>query len=328
MLISFSYFIVKYKNNKEIIETCDLIDTEMVYLALDETLCIDYEIDYIDEYVTISENVITANNVGETVIEVEHCKNLDIIVTDIYEKANLNNNKAYLKDGQYSAEDNKLLDNILEYKINNVGYQSRAAVVEAARFLLLNFKYKLNYFYENGRLDTDDKDNICDGEGRYYHLGLYLSDCKYEEISISQNGLAYWGKELYCDYEEEYCPNGLDCSGFISWALLNGGYDCKDIGSGPSKGVLDLSDLGDLTYIYDVDINKIKVGDLVGLDGHIGMIIGIDGTNIYIGEAYWINDLNVRTYSYREFLQDSEWEYVLYMDTYYKEDGNLSNMWY
>ena len=55
--------------------------------------------------------------------------------------------------------------------------------------------------------------------------------------------------------------------------------------------------------------------------------IGIDEEKIYIGEAYWVNDLQVRIYEKEEFLEKSEWEYVILMDEYYKEEGNYTPMW-
>ena len=74
-------------------------------------------------------------------------------------------------------------------------------------------------------------------------------------------------------------------------------------------------------------MNELKVGDLAGLDGHIGMIIGMNDDKIYIGESYWVNDLQVRVYSVEEFLNDSEWEYVVLMDRYYQADGNYTQYW-
>ena len=44
----------------------------------------------------------------------------------------------------------RFVDDILEYKINKAGYLTRAGVVEAMRFITLDFPYRVNYFYENG----------------------------------------------------------------------------------------------------------------------------------------------------------------------------------
>lgn len=54
---------------------------------------------------------------------------------------------------------------------------SRAGVAEAARFLTLEFPYRIGYFNENGRLANPPK---VDCEERYYHKGLYLHSSRFE----------------------------------------------------------------------------------------------------------------------------------------------------
>ncbi len=327
MLLITSILAIHYYKENQAATACELINTKTIYLAINESITIDINNDIDSEYVTYANGILTGISIGDTIVDLGDCNNLKIIVTDLYTTETLNNNKQYLPDNRYTYEENLLLDEALAYYINNAGYKTRAGVVEAARFLLLRFEYKLNYFYENGRLGKTEIEDICDGEGRYYHYGLYLSEEKYSEISPSFEGPAYWGKQLFSSIVGEIENNGLDCSGFISWALYNAGYDCGDIGAGPSEDSLDFSDFGELAYIYDVDIDKLKVGDLVGFDGHIAIIIGMDEDNIYIGEAYWEGDLHVTIQTYREFIEDSDWEYVMYMDSYYQSDGQLSDMW-
>lgn len=82
--------------------------------------------------------------------------------------------------------------------------------------------------------------NFADGEGRYYHQGLYLTNSKKNSIIASVSGPCIWGCPLYNwedDLEYGYVwgvkkPNGLDCSGFVSWILYNGGFDPGDNGFG------------------------------------------------------------------------------------------------
>lgn len=305
-------------------ETACLINKDLIYLAEDETYLLpedEYDIEDTN-IVSISDNKITALNSGTTYIR-SKCQEYQVEVSDLYSIPVINSDKEYLAEGQYSKQENEYLDTVLKYLINNADYQSRAGVVEAARFLTLRFNYRLNYFYETGRLGGRF---IVDGEGRYYHLGLYLNDYKFSEIEKSYNGPATWGENLYDD-NRDYTANGLDCSGFVCWAIYNGGYDVGDIGAGLSSDVLDLTDLGDLIRLSKVDINDIKTGDLVGLDGHIGIIIGKDNNNIYIAEAYWVGDLHVEVLSYDEFINKSKWDYVILMDSFYQKDGNLTDMW-
>ncbi len=272
--------------------------------------------------------------------DISHSVNVIVsdLITSDYPRNDYDFSKNELECDTYSKEDNDLLDEILKDRINDAGYKTRAGAVEAARFLVLEFPYKLSYFYENGRQTT----NNVDGEGRYYHEGLYLHESRYSNITGSKTGPETWGCPLYCNPGKRYIDNGLDCSGYVSWALLNAGFDVKDVGAGFSNK-LDLTDYGDVVKFNDEIINsgKIKVGDLVHSEhsgGHIGMIIGIDEDWFYIAQALW-NDaptsltkkeenvmaVQITKYGYKE-IQSVLPDLVL-MDKYYIEDGNLTSMW-
>ena len=247
----------------------------------------------------------------------------------------INNNyesKSSLPCGIYSKEDNDLLDEILKDRINDGGYKTRAGVVAAARFLTLEFPYRINYFYENGRITSK-----ADGEGRYYHEGLYLNESRYESIVVSSSGPKCWGCSLYSEPIETNMPNGLDCSGFVTWALVNGGFDPGDVGAGGEDySNKTLFFFGERENIVVDSINKIKAGDLVHNEkasGHIGIIIGIDDEHVYVAQATWQDSylfdppygVVVTKYTYEEFADD--WNEVMLMDSYYNENGNYSNMW-
>ncbi len=325
IMLTITYYLASHR---KIIETdaCELERSYEIYLAEGETYDLEREdLQSEDEKTAIcEEGKIIAVAAGETKVYAG-CDTYIVKVSDLYTAEHIDMNKEYLPEERYTIEENKYIDEVLAYLIDQAGYQSRAAAVEAARFLTLRFPYKLHYFYENGRLERAGQE--VDGEGRYYHKGLYLSSAKYAGISASLAATGAWGTKIYEYSTDQYTPNGLDCSGFITWALYNAGFDCGDIGAGPVMDVLDLTDLGELVSIEDAKIEDLKCGDLTGLDGHIGMIIGIDETKIYIAEAYWVNDLQVRIYDKKEFLEKSEWEYVILMDEYYKQDGNYSKMW-
>ena len=134
--------------------------------------------------------------------------------------------------------------------------------MEAARFLTLEFPRRISYFGENGRLTLSNGLNI-DGEGRYYKEGLFLNDSRYENISKSMYGPKTWGCVMYSSPNSKSMPNGLDCSGFVSWAFINAGLDIGDIGAGitPAK---DFTDIGKKIYINNsIENNRIVVGDLL-----------------------------------------------------------------
>ena len=257
---------------------------------------------------------------------------VDVVVTDliIVRPKTYNSKKKYLPCGIYSKADNDLLDEILKDRINDAGYKTRAATVEAARFLALEFPYKIRYFSENGRGST----NGVDGEGRYYHVGLYLHSSRYEKIGKRSAGPKTWGCSLYSRPSHGYRPNGFDCSGFVSWVMLQGGFDVGDIGAGlaPHK---DLTDFGVRTkFNYEVvKSGKVKVGDLLSSGGpqggHIAIIVGEDDNYYYVAESLWTPpNVAVVIIAYSKKTLFNRYYYVMLMDSYYKSDGNLTKMWY
>jgi len=244
--------------------------------------------------------------------------------------------KPFLACKQYSSEEANTLDRYLENRIHRVGYQTRAGVVEAARFLTLSFPYRVSYFFENGRMNPFDGARI-DAEGRYYHKGLYLSEEKYEAVGPVLDGPMMWGCDLINrdDSTDDFIlfkkyPNGLDCSGFVTWALLNGGFDVGDVGAGDNPDSdNDLSDLGDYLPVNfeTLSSGKVKVGDLIGIWGHAAMIVGMDDSHIYVAESnIQFRGPVINTYTWTELVQN--FTFIRLMDSVYKEDGHLTDMWY
>lgn len=260
---------------------------------------------------------------------------IDVVVTDliIQRPKSFNNKKKYLRCNIYSKEDNDLLDEILKDRINTVGYKTRAGAVEAARFLALEFPYKIKYFSENGRMG--ERSYKVDGEGRYYHQGLYLHSSRYKEIKYVQQGPKTWGCKMYSRVAHKSSANGLDCSGFITWVLLNGGFDVGDVGAGVSPGIKDLTDYGEKTIFNSkvVASGKVKVGDLLSSEGpgggHIAIIVGEDDKYYYVAESLWTYpNVGVVIIPYSKKNLFKRYYYVMLMDSYYKEDGKLTKLWY
>ena len=291
--------------------------------------------------ISILDNLISINDKGSSTVDIyangEKIASTTIISTDVIEKRpeEFNLKKPYITCKEYSTEDAALLDEILQYRMDNVGYQTRASAVEAARFLALEFPRRIPYYWENGRLHKTGS-HYVDGEGRYYHKGLYLDETKYKDIVASMQGPQMWGCKMinWQDdppdfYRYSYYPNGLDCSGFVSWSLYNGGFDVGDKGAGPLGGANDLTDLGDMKSLSDNMINSglIKVGDLFNTSGHISMLVGLDDEHFYIAES--LNHYGgVVVRKYKKTRIRGYFQRVILMDGLYKEDGKLTNMWY
>lgn len=295
-----------------------------------------------EKIATVDNNgIISGISAGTTTIKAIYKENyygeVKVIVTNLIEKPDASAKKEYVKCRQFSDDEAQLLDDILEEKIKEAGYQTRAGVVAAARFLTLDFSYRVPYFYENGRLENYEPYQYVDGEGRYYHKGLYLSTKKIKDLKANFVGPAIWGCNLqnYTDWNGVYVtgqlyPNGLDCSGFVTWALLNGGFDVGDIGAGTDPAHKDLTDLGQKVYITEelMASGKVKVGDLIGLDGHMAILAGWDSQNYYIAESLnTTGGVVMTTVARTKLVNNSIYRYIILMDEVYKTDGNLTNMW-
>lgn len=322
---------------KATLESIGNIDKNITWSSEDESIA------------TVDENgKITGLKKGNTVI---HAKVMDndistkVMVTDLItvRPKKYDYSKKIVPCGKHTKAENDLLDEILKDRINDAGYKTRAGAVEAGRFLPLEFPYRIRYFSENGRGNT----NGVDGEGRYYHVGLYLDESRYANITKTMKGPKTWGCSLYSRPSKGNRPNGLDCSGYISWVLLNGGFDVKDVGAGLNHGGLDLTDYGDRVRFTDEVLNsgKIKVGDLLSSGGpeggHIAMIVGEDKDFYYVTESLWTPPnvavvviaypktaaVKKSSKSSYEVVND-RYYWVVLMDKYYKEDGNLTQLWY
>ena len=282
-------------------------------------------------------------------------KTIRINVTDLYTLPIADStNKPILNKTICTSEEAAMLDKVLENKIDEAGYKTRAGVVAAARFLALEFPYKLAYFSESGRLDPASSIQ-CDGEGRYYHKGLYLSEDKYADITEKIYGPAYWGQYFLEDTSDDHSkddyylvdgfkpsdigsqlylmkrPNGLDCSGHVSWCYYNAGFDLGDLGAG-GPGAHGMNELGEFVMIDEelLKSDRIKAGDLVGFSAHIGIVIGVDDKHIWISDnlvSGLKNTCYERTMESFNQLGDNSWKYFMLMDSEYLEDGNYTPMW-
>ena len=286
----------------------------------------------------------------------EISKTIDINVTDLYTLPDEDSeSKPILTKTICTQQEAHMLDEVLERKIKEAGYGTRAGVVAAARFLILEFPYRLAYFSESGRLDTTTTSTVSDGEGRYYHKGLYLSEDKYDDIEKSIYGPKYWGlyfKEDTTDdhsQDQEYLqgllkvsdigtnlylmkrPNGLDCSGYVSWCYLNGGFDLGDIGAG-GPDTFGTSQLGERVNITNelLQSDRIKCGDIAGFAGHDGIVIGVDDNYIWIADNI-ITGTKVARYERNvesfNTLGENSFKYFNLMDDVYIHDGNYTKIW-
>lgn len=302
---------------------CEVVEHNKIYLAVGEKYTLD-DVGY------ISANNTVADVKGDKVIGVKKgnitlskdCNTYEIEVTDMITAPYISEEKEQLPCHRYTEEENEYLDTVLKSKIDNAGYKTRAGAVEAGRFLLLQFPYHMAYFSENGRLP------YCDGEGRYYHEGLYLNPYKVEKenITLIINGPVEWGCPMYSNPAKCNQLNSLDCSGFVTWCLVNGGFDPGDLGAGIAEAY-DYSDIGPRHEITMESLDEVKVGDLFGEDGHISILLGINDGKYYIGESNLGIDIRIRVSTKQELINSNFYAWIDMEEFYNHQDGNLTNYW-
>ena len=189
-------------------------------------------------------------------------------------------NKKILNN-EISIKEKEKLNLALKTKIERVGINTRAATVEAARFLVLGLNYKISY--KNG--------------SKFFEIGI----------------------------NEKWNIDGLDSSGFVSWALHNGGAKIEkslNINEIINNTVGNIKINQDLYNYFD----QVQVGDIAYQSGKVGIIIGkMEGT-LYVAECDLNNGLIVsKITSYGE--TESNYTNIYFADDYYLNPGKITNMW-
>lgn len=355
-----AYDVINRKEEIHFIPTITEIDdgvksikfkVDTFYLAIGESEQLNYDIESSkDDYkltwlsgnediVAISDGKIIGVNLGTSVVTLKSesgkTAEMSVTVTDLIRKPELDDKKKFLPCHAYTEEEAHIIDEALRTRVLNKGEGTRAALIETIRFMTLSFKYKVSYFYENGRMHESGV-RKADGEGRYYHKGLYLSEDKFKDIKASHKGPAIWGCPLTnLQDHNKYkpgakMPNGLDCSGFVTWSLYNSGLDVGDIGAGINDRHKDMSDVGEmhsLTYEY-ANSSDYKVGDVIARWGHTALIAGKDSEYLYIAESL-LKGVRIEKVSYKN-PNSSLYKYYAYinkMDKEYSKNDDYTDMW-
>lgn len=355
-----AYDVINRKEEIHFIPTITEIDdgvksikfkVDTFYLAIGESEKLNYDIESSkDDYkltwssenediVSISDGEIVGVNLGTSVVTLKSESGkkaeVSVTVTDLIRKPELDDKKKFLPCHAYTEEEAHIIDEALRTRVLNKGEGTRAALIETIRFMTLSFKYKVSYFYENGRMHESGV-RKADGEGRYYHKGLYLSEDKFKDIKVSHKGPAIWGCPLTnLQDHNRYkpgakMPNGLDCSGFVTWSLYNSGLDVGDIGAGINDRHKDMSDVGEmhsLTYEY-ANSGDYKVGDVIARWGHTALIAGKDSEYLYIAESL-LKGVRIEKVSYKN-PNSSLYKYYAYinkMDKEYSKNDDYMDMW-
>jgi hypothetical protein len=148
------------------------------------------------------------------------------------------------------------LNTQIQAAVDMVGVGTRQAPVAAGVTLietLANYGYYINYQWG----------------GKHYKLGVKGN---WGQIGRTVSCNTYPGGEAACQQTQIY--SGLDCSGFVNWASIQGFRDehnpVQRTGRGGSIGGTSLA--GQTTAICNI-------GDVLVSSGHIVMVAGLDDAN-------------------------------------------------
>lgn len=185
------------------------------------------------------------------------------------------------------------LNNFIYDSVSSSGKGTRAGVVSAAVSLI-------NYLYDNFNVRIPYRWN-----GKYQNYGVN----------------ADFGSPTspYCpDADGCYYYLGFDCSGFVSWAIKNGGYNFSSqstrgfdkLFSGHSCNIRDNTCIG-------------QPGDLINLyNGHVMLIVAVDVASGKYMIAESSNGVSMREWNMHESIGDTETK-ILLMDEFYSNVANV-----
>lgn len=177
--------------------------------------------------------------------------------------------------------------------VNTAGYGTRAGVVAAAVTLIgelgNNYGVKVPYYWGGGHYD-----------------------------GVVVGPLGYWGSTECHTYanNQHYNYCGFDCSGFVPWAIKNGGFNMAQKLAGDFKNIAG-SEKVSLKGNYAV----LQPGDLLESSGHIVLVIGVDeDMKQYICAEAAGNQYGV-LFTRRSFNESGYWG--VRMDGFYNNPSNI-----
>lgn len=226
----------------------------------------------LEKLLQLSDDMITTVNLFSQA-ELASVKTLSITSKGLedalkYQYANTFNEKLTGYDYEYYQG---LLNKTLSLATDN-----RTRTTMAALFLATSFPH-MNYFWGGGH------ESICEG----------LDPTWGDPRLVTAEGSETTGTKQ---------PNSLDCSGYVSWVLKNGGYNIEK-----PMTTWELENIGEKTPLINSNENDIKVGDLAYMDGHIGVIVRIDNKDITISHCSGTGGMNITKMDTTTGLVTEDW---------------------
>lgn len=170
----------------------------------------------------------------------------------------------YLDPSTMTEEDWKRYQDKFDEVIRNSSSPKEAAA-NIAKFMAYEFP-KLHYFWGGGH-DIGSEEEF---------MGLNRNWGQDEKVVYG--GSTGWA-------EGSYFPNSFDCSGFVTWVLLNAGINIGDYYSGysPSSPCLNTTMINTMGDHYGFDnenlLDIIEPGDIAWQSSHTGVVVDVDKEN-------------------------------------------------
>ncbi len=211
------------------------------------------------------------------------------------------NNKNAIKCGDGSKYNTNLYNNV-----RTAGYKTREGVVAAALYLSSHIDVHIPYFWAGGHHHSfnDYKDYGDNFMGVSNKWGC-LVKMAFGGTDVQKNGVNY--------------PFGVDCSGFVNRAILDGGYYTGD----SSQWVHVSTNVTPPSSIASIKIStvkasnakgKIKPGDIAHKKGHVGMVVEVSDNFYKVAEAAGYKEgLVIKKYKY-----GSGFTSIILMDNFYQ----------
>lgn len=186
-------------------------------------------------------------------------------------------------------------NNLIKKNVDKAGYGTKAGVVAAAVTLIAelgnNYDVRIPYYLSGGHGHTMN-DGTVDG--------------------VASEALGYWGDNSMCPtyygYGNSYKQCGLDCSGFVPWAISTGGFNISPQLAGGFQNIS-----GAKRVSLSSSSAVLEPGDLLESSGHIVLVVGVDSTGYITAEAMGLSQ--GVAFGHRSFADSGYWG--VKMDDYY-----------
>ena len=243
-----------------------------------------------NSFTTHNDNVEMLQSLAMKVLEINHK-----IIQENNLKKEFERKISKLKPGSVEYR-----NTVLQYRIDvSGGLGTRGAVVAAATYL--SEEENIPYFWG----------------GKYSKVGVNGEWNTHKPIPSSGSNIQFEGVNW---------PYGLDCSGFVSWAIINGGFKMEVSYTG---AYLDYIKPNIYTFnTQNLKSGKIKAGDLLYRNGHIAIITDLDlskGTIKVAEEKGAEEGMVVTNTTIEDFVKKTNFNDIYSMEEYYNNQDNLLN---